>query len=72
MLLLSGCEKNATKEKDILDILDISDISDISGISDILVGYDRYWIIRPETGSEPEFQFWLTGTGIAFKNSGSS
>ena len=35
------------------------------------VGYDRNRIIRPETGTEPEFRFRLTGTGIAFKNSGS-
>ena len=34
-------------------------------------GYDRNWIIWQETGTEPLSQFWLTGTGLAFKNSGS-
>ena len=36
-----------------------------------LVGFARNWITRPETGSEPEFRFWLTGNGMAFKNYGS-
>jgi hypothetical protein len=30
------------------------------------LGYDRNWIIQQETGTEPEFRFWLTGTGMAF------
>jgi hypothetical protein len=34
-------------------------------------GYDRNRIIRPETGTEPEFRFRLTGTGMTLKNSGS-
>ena len=34
-------------------------------------GLGRVLIIRPETGTEPEFQFRLTGTGLAFKKSGS-
>ena len=32
----------------------------------ILIGYDRNRIIRLETGTEPEFRFWLTGTGMGF------
>jgi hypothetical protein len=35
------------------------------------LGYDRNRIVRPETGTEPEFRLRLTGTGMAFKNSGS-
>ena len=35
------------------------------------VGYDWNRIIRPETGTEPEFRFRLNGTGMDFKNSGS-
>ena len=35
----------------------------------VLIGFDRNWIIRPETGTETEFR--LTGTGMAFTNSGS-
>ena len=35
------------------------------------IGYDRNRIIWPETGTEPEVQFRLTGTGFTFKNSGS-
>ena len=30
------------------------------------VGYDRNQIVWPETGTELEFRFWLTGTGMAF------
>ena len=35
------------------------------------IGDDRNRIIRPETGTEPEFRFRLTGTGMAFKHFGS-
>ena len=35
------------------------------------IGYDRNRIIRPETGTEPEFRFRYNGTGMTFQHSGS-